>query len=106
MRIRRLRRLVGSESLRSPSPQGGRSLGSVVREVLEAHLVRFAADGKARAGVPLSIARVLMRHSTVELTAKTYTVFQLHDLADAVSKHEEPRAPPMSATRRRIPSRG
>lgn len=42
--------------------------------------------GLARAGVPVSAAQKLARHSDVNLTLGTYTCLEMHELANAVSK--------------------
>ena len=45
------------------------------------HSLRVSfASNLGRPGVPIQTARELMRHSTIELTAKVYTKFELHDL--------------------------
>jgi len=52
------------------------------------------ATSLARAGVSLAAARDLMRHSTVDLTAKHYTHFALEDRSEAVSKLPDLEAAP------------
>ena len=44
------------------------------------------ATSLARSGVTLAAARELMRHSTVELTAKHYTHLSLEDRREAIKK--------------------
>lgn len=51
------------------------------------HSLRVSfASNLGRSGVPIQTARQLMRHSSVELTARVYTKLELHDLEGAVQR--------------------
>jgi len=55
--------------------------------VFDFHALRGQfATSLARSGVTLAAARELMRHSTVELTAKHYTHLSLEDRREAIKK--------------------
>lgn len=61
--------------------------GDAIGAVYDFHALRcqFATDLE-RAGVGLATAQRLMRHSTPQLTAKTYTKRSATELASAVGK--------------------
>src|SRR5262245_12850318 len=65
------------------------------------HALRVSfASNLARAAVPIQVAKVLLRHSTIELTSKIYTRLDLFDLKGAIGKLEGLQPTPAQPCRR------
>lgn len=105
----RLRSYLAEHSLADADapivPIQRKQTGAMIRRDLQAAAIAFETDSGrvdfhslrvsfasnlGRSGVPIQTARELMRHSTVELTARVYTKLELRDLEGAVHRLASP----------------